>query len=193
MITARWLSLGLLGVAAVAGAGVLLQWQTNAVLREELGRLQEEQRRLAAVRAEHERLASGRVTEAELQRLRSDHAALARLRAEVGDLNQRVATRQRAAEKSLPSPRAPVVNPPPALALSLGIGADGALLVDGSPAEMTSIEQRLAALLRGARVEVRLAVAPAQLEKASQTTRRLMGLAKERGLRMEVKYDRPTR
>lgn len=95
----RWLSIGLLTIATVAGAALLLQRQVQSDLHEQVNRLREGQRELAHVQAEHERLQKLRVPEAELERLRADHAALVRLRAEVAEMKSRVAARQAAAAR----------------------------------------------------------------------------------------------
>lgn len=184
---ARWISIGLLAGAVIAATGLALQRQTNTVLREELDRAREEHRRLVKVRAEREQLMRERVPETELNRLRSDHAALVRLRAEVADLKARVAERQRAVAAPVAPVRPPVVPQPPALALDIRIAGDGAVVLDGSASELALVEQRLAALVRGARVEVRLAGDSAQSEKVARTSRQLMAFAREHGLRMEVK------
>lgn len=92
MKNARGLSLGLLAVAAVMGAGWWWQAQTAEALRAEMSLLRRENAQLPALRAEHERLRQAQVTEAELQRLRADHVAVQRLRAEIEAMKSRTET-----------------------------------------------------------------------------------------------------
>ncbi len=79
----RWLSVGLLALALMAGMSLWLQRQAAAQLRDEIAQLREDNRELAKLRAENQRLAAAQVPAAELARLRADRAAVLRLRAEL--------------------------------------------------------------------------------------------------------------
>ncbi len=155
----RWLSALLLALALVAGASLWLQRQAAAVLRDEIVLLREESRELARLRAENQRLVSAKLPAPELERLRADHAAVMRLRSEIETLKDNVQQRERAlAEPPVRAAAgtAPSSLRPPALKLSLAIGPDGGISLDGAPFDLEAIRPRLAVLPRGERVEVQV-------------------------------------
>lgn len=182
------ISAGFLVLAAVATAGWWVQRQHTAVLRDDVARIRQQNSRIGSVQAEHERLVRERVPVWELQRLRSDHAALGWLQVEVDALKAAVSSRERSAAQAATSPNVPAVVVPPALIVNLAITQDGTVLVDGDRSDLALLEQRMAALVRGSSVAVRISGDPAHVDTVRQTTRRLMAVAKEHGLRIEMTY-----
>jgi Tfp pilus assembly protein PilN len=91
----RWLSIALLALALVAGAGFALQRQSAAALQEEIALLRDEQRQLARLRADNERLRAAETPAVEVERLRADRAALVRLRTEIEEMKTRAEKRPR--------------------------------------------------------------------------------------------------
>ena len=105
------LQAGVAGALIVAaGAGVLVQQQANAALREEVASLEQKAPNLAALREKHQRLATQEISSAELERLRADSGETARLRTGIADLRQKLAGPKR------PSPSRTKANPAPAIA-----------------------------------------------------------------------------
>jgi hypothetical protein len=82
----RWWSVLLLALAVVAGAALWLQRQSAAQLRDELGLLRDENRKLAGLRAENARLVAAQPSAAQLDAMRADHAAVRQLRGEIEKL-----------------------------------------------------------------------------------------------------------
>ena len=91
----RWLSVGLLALAVVAGAGFALQRQATTALEQEIALLRDESRQLAGLRAENQRLKAVQTPAAEVERLRADHSAILRLRAEIDEMKTRAEQRPR--------------------------------------------------------------------------------------------------
>lgn len=91
--------------------GVILAWQyqTARQLRDEIGLLRGQDRRLRQLEDDHRRLSAEQVASGELQALRDDHAAAVRLRGEVEAFKARV-------EEMTPM----VVSPQPVALLPLG-------------------------------------------------------------------------
>jgi hypothetical protein len=148
----HWISLALLGFAIVSGAWHLLRRQESAALRAEIASLEQENRRLADLRAEHERLLAGKVSDSDLERLRNDRAALQRLRAEINQLNE-------SADRKARALREPAADKLPALVLKLALANDGGLLFDGEPAHDLAIRELFAQLARKSeRVDIRFQV-----------------------------------
>jgi hypothetical protein len=192
MTPLRWLSVALLVLAVAGGVGLWLQRQSAAALRAELSLLREENRELASLRRENERLLSSQVSVVEWQRLQADHAAVVRLRDEIQNLNQRAEQMEHANATTRDDPASPLS--PPALTLKVEIGADGKLSLDKAPLDLNFLRQRLSGLMKGDRVEIRLQMPEqgklAQSDELQQSTRQMMGFAKELGLKMEIRIDR---
>ena len=190
MSAARWLSAGLLVFAVVAGTGLWLQHETSAALRGEIRLLQDERKTLERLRAENQRLAAAQVPDAELARLRSDRAALMRLRDEIERMKNR-AEQMGSAQQSANAPAKAEPQAAPALTLHLAVQQNGNLKLDGTPADLNyEIRQRLAGLRRGDFVKVRFDAPDAPyLGFMKQRVNELMALAKELGLRMEIKFE----
>lgn len=91
----RWISLALLALAIVAGAGFALQRQAASALQQEIALLRSESRELERLRAENERLKAAQAPLAEVERLRADHTAMVRLRADIEDMKARADKRAR--------------------------------------------------------------------------------------------------
>jgi RNA polymerase sigma factor (sigma-70 family) len=88
------LSAGLASIAVLAvGIGVVIQQQTTAELRAEVGSLQQQAQIVTKLRADNQRLTGLQVPPEELERLRADSAELARARDEVAALRARLAPR----------------------------------------------------------------------------------------------------
>ena len=86
MTTLRGSSVLLLGIAVVAAAALWLQRQEAEVLRGEIALLREERDELGKLRNENRRLAAQATPADEVARLRADRAAIGRLRAEIATL-----------------------------------------------------------------------------------------------------------
>ena len=82
----RWLSVLLGALAVFAGAAWWLQTQEAEVLRGEIALLREERGELGKLRDENRRLAAQATPADELARLRADRAAIGRLRTEIETL-----------------------------------------------------------------------------------------------------------
>jgi hypothetical protein len=195
MSATRWFTVAFLALAVGGGVGVLLQRQSAAALRAELMLLRDENRELAGLRSENQRLISSQVAPAEWARLQADHAAVARLRDEIKTLSLRAEQMEQSQENTRDTSDAvQTPTPPPALALKLEVGADGRLSLDRAPLDLSFVRQRLSGLMKGDRVEIRLQMPPqaklAQSDDLQQSTRQLMGFAKELGLKMEIRIDR---
>lgn len=93
MSALRWLSLSLLALALVAGAGFALRHQETGALRQEIALLREENGALARLRTETLKLKATQTPTAELERLRNERAAIERLRAEVETMKARAEKR----------------------------------------------------------------------------------------------------
>lgn len=192
MAPLRGVSVALLLLAVGSGVGLWLQWQSAAALRAELSLLRAENRELASLRRENERLLNSKVSSGEWQRLQADHAAVVRLRDEIQNLNQRAEQMEHLNATTHDDPATP--RSPPALALKMEIGADGKLSLDKAPLDLNFLRQRLSGLMKGDRVEIRLQMPEqgkvAQSDELQQSTRQMMGFAKELGLKMEIRIDR---
>ena len=148
----HWISIALLGFAIASGAWYLLRRQESIALRAEMVSLQQENRRLADLRAEHERLLATKISDSELARLRNDRAALQRLRAEINQLNESADRKARAVQE-------PGSEKQPALVLKLAMGTDGGWMFDGVPADDQGIRELFARLAgRSERVDIRFQV-----------------------------------
>ena len=188
MSATRWISAGFLGFAVLAGGGLWLQHETSAALRGEIRLLQDERKTLERLRAENQRLTAAQVPDAELARLRADRAALLRLRDEIDRMKSR-AEQMGSAQQPAQTPAKAEL--PPALTLHLAVQQNGNLKLDGTPVDLNyEIRQRLAALRRGDIVKVRFDAPDAPyVGFMKQRVNELMALAKELGLRMEIKFE----
>lgn len=98
MTPLRWSSVLLLGLAVVAAAALWLQRQEAEVLRGEIALLREERAELGKLRDENRRLAAQATAADEVARLRADRAAIGRLRAEIETLRATTETTARRVE-----------------------------------------------------------------------------------------------
>lgn len=190
MATARWISVGLLGLAAVSGAALWLQRQAAADLRDEIALLRGDQRELARLRVENQRLSAAQPATGEVERLRADRAAVGRLRAEIETTRSNLEARERA----LAAP--PKIEPArPALVATIGLGADGTLTSNGQRFEPGQLRQQLAALPRGSAFEIRLQLPRMEADGAFEQVKQAIETvsepakqaAKEFGLRMTMR------
>ena len=188
MSGARWISLGLVVLGAVAFAALLLQRQEAAALRREIGLLREEGRQLASMRAEHERLRTEKISDAELERLRGDRAALVRLRSEIETMRTR-------AEKMAAAQQEKAPQPPPALVLNVAIAPDGGLSLDGGPIDLNTLRQRLAPFAgTNDHVAFRLrTAADVRKDDVARALSAMLGLAKELRVRSAVTFESSAR
>src|SRR4051812_48361342 len=192
MSLSRWISVGLLACAVLAGAKWALERQTARALQQEIALLKDDNRALARLRAENERLRAEQVPAEELLRLQSDRAAIQRLRAEIEALKTR--TEQRARDVTAPPALASSTpEPVPALVLKLGMDTQGGLSLDGNPTDLAQLKARLAALRRGDYVQIRLGIKRlernAGLQEVDRGADALLALAKELGLKMDIRTD----
>ncbi|MES2695870.1 MAG: hypothetical protein V4773_20520 [Verrucomicrobiota bacterium] len=95
MAAARWVSLGLLGLVAVAGAGIALQRYEAEVLRREIELLKEERTSLGRLQMANDRLRAAQTPAEEVARLRADRDAVLRLRAELEAMKRAAAAEKR--------------------------------------------------------------------------------------------------
>ncbi len=96
MTASRWVSVGLLGIAAVAGAALWLQRQAAADLRDEIALLRDDRRELARLRDENQRLAAALPPAVKLEELRADRAAVLRMRSEIERARRGLEAREQA-------------------------------------------------------------------------------------------------
>lgn len=178
----------MLALAVVAGAGFALQRQSAALLQQEIIVLRDQERNQARLRADNERLRAEETPKAEVERLRADHAALLRLRTEIDQMKSRAEQRSR---ESVPSRGSP-----PALALSLGVAADGGTSLDGQAFDLAALKQRLAGLAKGDRIDVRFRTTTMEqgaFESIKRNTDAIKDLVKEFGLQMTMQVERAER
>jgi hypothetical protein len=182
----QWLSLVVLALGIATLARYLLQRQESAALRAEIALLEHENRQVAELRAEHERLLAAKISDAELERLRNDRAALNRLRAEIAKLEEDAERKSRALKEPTPEQRSGVM-------LKLELASDGALLVDGTPMDQASLRQCLAGVATlSVPVEIRFRLDPAEkrTDLLKTTIEGLVGLSREVGLKMSMRFDK---
>jgi hypothetical protein len=202
MRSVKWPFAALALLAFVVGGALALRHQRAELLRTQIALARDEQRELAALRAENRRLAAQQVSAEELERLRADRMAVLRLRTEVDALRARTEQMERSLSATAQAPSATPQataaqseSAPPALALTIGVGADGQLSWEERAFDLDALRRRLASLRRGDAVAIGL-----QMPESGKLTRtdelkanidRLMNLAREFGLRMEVKFEHP--
>jgi hypothetical protein len=192
MVSARWISAGLLAMAAVAGAALWLQRQAAADLRDEIALLRGDQREIARLRTENQRLAEALPPEEKMQELRADRAAVVRLRGEIERTRGNLEARERALET--PPVAAPAA---PTLKLAVGVSLAGQLTSSGQPFDPAALRQQLAALPRGSTFEIVV-----QLPKAENgvpfdevgkgveaVARRAKEIAQELGLKLSLRME----
>jgi hypothetical protein len=172
----------LLVLALVAGAWLWLQRQAAETLRAELALLREQNIELARLRADNEQLKASQLPTQELERLQADHAAVLRLRTEVQRTGESVVEKEKA-QGELRAVK---------LTLSVGIGADGQVLLDGEGFTSEKLRERLAGLARGERIKVNFHSPTGGVETETTSkgvkmvTEELRKLAKELGLKAEI-------
>ena len=83
-------------LALVVGAGLVLQRQSNAALRDVIVLFRGRNQELIQLEAQHGRLVRAQASAAELESLRADHAAIERLRGEVETAKKRLGELERA-------------------------------------------------------------------------------------------------
>ena len=195
MCGARWPFLVLAALAILAGGILTLRHQRAEVLRTEIALARDEQRELAALRAEKRRLAAQQVSDAELARLREDRAAVLRLRAEVDTLRARTEQMERAAAVPSTEPSKPEVVEP-ALALKLRLDAEGHLSIENRAFDFNTLRQQMSVLRRGDRIAIGLEPPergnPARNPLIKQYFERFHTLAREYGLKMEIRIVEPS-
>jgi cell division protein FtsB len=98
MSTVRWIAGGCVLLAVFAAAAWWLQRQEAEVLRGEIALLREERAELGKLRDENRRLAAQATAADEVARLRADRAAIGRLRAEIETLRATTETTARRVE-----------------------------------------------------------------------------------------------
>ena len=183
----HWLSLALLGFAIASGAWYLLRRHESTALHAEIASLEQENRRLADLRAGHERLLATKVSDSELERLRNDRAALQRLRTEINLLNESADRKARAVQEPAPEKQ-------PALLLKLEMARDGGLSLDGAPTDDEGLRQLFTQLAqRSEKVDLRLRFDPSSIDLASmkKTIEGIVKMSKEAGLHMSFRIEKP--
>lgn len=182
----RWMALGLLGVAAVAGGGLLLQREEAAVLRREIGWLREEQQAMGRLRAENQQLKAAQAPAAEVERLRADRAALVRLRGEIDGMKARVEARANEGG------RASVGGAP--VSMTFAMGENGSIATEGRAVDFEALRERfgtLAAEKKTAELKLAWADRRAPIEQVKANVERITRLAKEAGLHFTLSLDQP--
>ena len=185
MRSLRWISVGLVVVGVVAFVRYLIERQESAALRSEIAILQQEQDRVARLRAENERLIAGKVSDAELQRLRGDRAALNRLRNEINVLETNAEQRAKAIQEPAGAKAA-------AQRLILSVASDGALVLNDAPVDQNSLRPHLAKLIGKTEwVEVWLRVAASNTSRdvIKSTMDAISDLGKELGVKVSFRLD----
>jgi len=152
MAALRWTLL--LVFAGAMTVALLLQRESAANLRDEMGLLRDDQRELVRLRAEHVRLLAAQPPAAELTRLQTDRAALQRLRTELEKMTEHAEAASR--RLAQPMDAAAPATAQAALTLSVALAGDGAVSLEGNPVDWAGIKQRLSRLAHGATFDVRV-------------------------------------
>jgi hypothetical protein len=195
-----WLMVGLLAIAAGAGAAWCWQGQRATVWRWELAQLQAERAEAQQLQQKHARLAAAQVPEADRAAHEADRAAVARLRTEIDGLKRNVEVRERALAEETARRLVPPLPPPaPDVTLRLELGTNGGLALDGGPIDVDGLRTRLAALPAGTMFEVRVRQPKGANKEESELFRQrtealstlARDVAKERGLKMSFLIEAP--